>query len=53
MSNLFRDWFPDEVMDEFQETDTSLYDVIPEELIQHIEDDRNHWQQYDEMPWNQ
>jgi hypothetical protein len=56
MSNLFNDWFPDEVIELLEETDASLYDVVPEEIFGHlqdIEDDRSHWEQYDEMPWNQ
>lgn len=48
MSNLFDDWFPEEVMKELENTDTSVYDILPEEML----DDRPHWDQYDEMPWN-
>lgn len=52
------DFLPEEVMDELDSMDASVYDVIPEEVairlrarLQEV-DDRSHWEQYDEMPWN-
>lgn len=49
------DWFPEDVLEELEASDASLVDILPEELLQYMEDeedDRNHWDQYDEMPWN-
>lgn len=50
MANEFEDWLPEEVVDEL--------DIVPEELSVRLRnmvkmaDDRSHWDQYDEMPWN-
>jgi hypothetical protein len=52
------DWLPEEVLDELDSIDASVYDIVPEELIARLRgitntsDDRSHWEQYDEMPWN-
>lgn len=48
MENQFEDWLPEELLEEIEKIDGSIYDIIPDEVM----DDRSYWDQYDEMPWN-